>query len=47
MGLMEESDPDEEEVQMENNSPGLGMDFSELIPLSESKEEEEVMIVEE
>ena len=45
--LMEDSDSDDEEVQMEDNSPGLGVDFSELIALSDSEEEEEVMIVEE
>ena len=46
--LMQESDFDEE-VEMENiSSPGLGVDFSELIALSHSgEEEEEVMIVEE
>ena len=51
MDLMQESDSDEE-VVMEDNSPGLGVDFSELIALSDSEEEEEeeeeeVMIVEE
>ena len=47
MDLMEESDSDDEEVQLEDNSPCLGVDFSELIALSDSEEEEEVMIVEE
>ena len=49
MDLMQESDSGEE-VVMEDNSPGLGVDFSELIALSDSEEEEEeeeVMIVEE
>ena len=42
MDLMEESDSEEEE--MEDNSPGLGVDFSELITLSDSEEEEEIII---
>ena len=43
--LMQESDS-EDEAEMEDNSTGLGVDFSELITLSDS-EEEEVMVVEE
>ena len=46
MDLMEESDSDEEE-EMEDNSPGLGVDFSDLITLSDSEEDEEIIIVEE
>jgi len=47
MDLMEESDSDDEE-EMEDNSPGLGVDFSELIALSDSEEEdEEIIMVEE
>ena len=44
MDLMEESDSDDEE-EMEDNSPGLGVDFSELIALSDSEEEEEEEII--
>lgn len=47
MDLMEESDSDDEAEKMEDNSPGLGVDFSELIALSDSEEEEEVMMIEE
>ena len=47
MDLMEESDSDDEAEEMEDNSPGLGVDFSELIALSDSEEEEEVMTFEE
>ena len=44
-GLIQEVDS-EDEVEMEDNSPCLGVDFSELITLSDS-EQEEVMGVEE
>jgi len=44
MDLMEESDSEDEE-EMEDNSPGLGVDFSELIALSDSEEEEEEIIM--
>ena len=42
---MLESDSDEE-AEIDDNSPGLGVDFSE-IAISDSEEEEEVMMVEE
>merc|ERR1719383_518085 len=44
--LMLESDSDEE-AEIDDNSPGLGVEFSELIVISDSEEEEEVMMVEE
>ena len=44
--LMQDSDS-EDEAEKEDNSPGLGVDFSELIAITDSEEEEEVMMIEE
>ena len=41
--LMLESDSDEE-AEIDDNSPGLGVDFSELIAISDSEEEEVMMV---
>ena len=44
--LMLVSDSEEEDAT-KDNSPGLGLDFDDLITISDSEEEEEVMLIEE
>ena len=44
--LMLVSDSEEEDASKDNSS-GLGLDFDDLITISDSEEEEEVMLIEE